>query len=69
MRNIMPTTLKNTVHYAGILEYFEEMKAAHLSTYKPTINQILLGSNSDYEVCCDPNSQSKYPNYPNCTCT
>jgi len=43
-------------------------KDEHEATLTPVPNQMAMGASSDYVSCCDPASQEKYPNYPNCTC-
>ena len=47
----------------------EYKKSQHLATLDLGVpNQIAKGEDKKYEICCDPNSQKKYPMYPNCTC-
>jgi len=63
-----PISTKNK-HYDSIINYLSQKRNANLATIKPVTNQMLLGQNKDYELCADPDSKSKYPNYPNCTMT
>ena len=52
------------------MEKLTNEKWKHLSTLDHGItNQILLGTTHNNVFCMDPNSQNKYPQYPNCTGT
>ena len=60
----------NNNYYNSIIKQLNQSRIDHLNTLKLGItNQILLGTNNDNVWCMDPNSQQKYPNYPNCTGT
>jgi len=47
---------------------FTKAKRDHEATVTPVPNQIAKGKSHDVGICCDPESQKKYPQYPNCTC-
>ena len=58
----------NNEAYDGIMQYMTTKKWEHIATLEQGItNQILLGRNNDTALCMDPESQKKYPQYPNCT--
>ena len=58
----------NNEYYDSIMTILTNAKWKHLSTLEQGItNQMLLGINNDTVFCVDPNSQNKYPQYPNCT--
>lgn len=54
--------------YASAMATIEAAKQEHEATLSPVPNQMGLGKDEDTVVCCDPDSQSKYPQYMNCTC-
>ncbi len=49
-------------------QLIEAAVAEHRANMKYVPNMMALGVNPDLAICCDPNSQSKYPKLPNCTC-
>ena len=58
----------NNVAYNETVAYVTQKRDEHLQTLQRGIpNQMAKGSSSDNYLCADPNSQSKYPQYPNCT--
>ena len=58
----------NNEAYDEIMARLTDAKYQHLATLQQGItNQMALGINNDNAFCMDPNSQKKYPNYPNCT--
>ncbi|ETO34111.1 hypothetical protein RFI_02983, partial [Reticulomyxa filosa] len=60
----------NDARYPNLHTYFENQYTQEMNRYIPVTNEILLGRNQkEYMSCCDPNSKTKYPQYPNCTCT
>jgi len=61
------TKNKNYGTIMSVLEAKRNEALASLDMFVP--NQILRGESAQYEICSDPNSQSKYPQYPNCTST
>jgi arylsulfatase A len=54
--------------YQDAMEIIQAAKAKHEATLTPVPNQMAMGGNDEYKLCCDPNSQAKYPEYPPCTC-
>eukprot|EP00939_MAST-03C_sp_MAST-3C-sp1_P001955 g1955.t1 len=46
----------------------ENAVAIHKRGMKAVPNQMARGVDPNLKVCCDPKSQEKYPQYPNCTC-
>ena len=62
-----PVSTKNE-NYAPIMAYLTQKRTEALANMKNVTNQMLLGGNSDYEICGDPDSQSKYPQYPLSAC-
>eukprot|EP01084_Bolivina_argentea_P092225 165947_1 len=61
---------KSNVQYKNIINTLNNSRIQHLATLDVGItNQIELGTSNDNVFCMDPNSQNKYPNYPNCTGT
>ena len=46
----------------------EAAKSAHEKTVEDVPNQMALGSDPTYALCCDPNSSKKHPQFMNCTC-
>lgn len=59
----------NNVGYDRIMQRLTAAKWAHLETIDKVPNQVSLGFSRDNWFCGDPNSQEKYPQYPNCTMT
>ena len=57
----------NNDQYNDIIATLTDAKWKHLDTIKQVPNQIEMGTSNDNWFCGDPNSQSKYPQYPNCT--
>lgn len=51
----------------AIVKKITAAREAHLKTVVPVVDQILLGHDNKYMLCSDPNSQERYPQYPNCT--
>ena len=49
------------------LATLEAARAKHLASITPVPDQNGRGSSNVYALCADPDSQSKYPAYPNCT--
>ena len=59
----------NNDQYSNIMQPLNEARLNHLATIKKVTNQQDRGSSNEYMFCGDPHSQSKYPQYPNCTLT
>ena len=58
-----------TTEYKQVRAAIDQARALHNATLLPVVNQNALGQNPDVQVCCDPESQKKYPQFPNCTAT
>ena len=46
----------------------ETSAAKHEATIAYVPNQMTLGVDPQYKICCDPHSQRVLPSYPACTC-
>ena len=57
----------DNAQYDAIMGPLTTAKLAHLDTLESVPNQMEKGTTSDNWFCGDPNSQVKYPQYPNCT--
>ena len=58
----------NSSEYVQARRMIEAAAATHKASVLPVPNQAGLGMDSKLKVCCDPNSKSKYPLLPECTC-
>lgn len=58
-----------TQEYTLVREYIESKRAEHEAALAPAENQCARGGGAEHWLCCDPQSQEKYPSAPNCTCT
>ncbi|XP_062502846.1 steryl-sulfatase-like isoform X2 [Corticium candelabrum] len=54
--------------YEEAMLVIEAAKKEHEATLKPVPNQMAMGGNDEYKLCCDKDSQKKYSQYPPCTC-
>jgi len=53
--------------YAEVLAEIDAAVAAHEAAL--FVAPIAGGANApEYCLCCDPNSQERYPDHPRCTC-
>lgn len=60
--------IKNdTSEYLDNMRIINAARSAHIKSVKPVPNQMQRGSDPKYGWCSDPNSQNKYPDYPQCT--
>lgn len=59
----------STAEYKAALATIQAAIAIHEATCPECApNQMALGGNTTFAVCCDPNSKEKYPQFPACTC-
>ena len=60
----------NTDEYKQVMQYMNSKRDEMENTvdYDNIVNQVQLGTNDQYILCCDPFSETKYPQYPACTC-
>jgi arylsulfatase A len=60
----------NNENYASIVSEIESKRAIFESTMDYGVpNYIMEGESEQYALCCNPDSQSQYPEYPPCTCS
>ena len=57
-----------SAEYAQAMATIDAAVVEHKATVKPVPNMMAMGLDPDSKVCCDPQSQLKHPNMPNCTC-
>jgi arylsulfatase A len=57
-----------SVEYEQAFKAIDEKRKEHQKSVKQVPNQMALGLNPKLKVCCDWDSQKKYPDYPVCTC-
>ena len=60
----------DTEIYKGMIQYMTKKRDEMEATidYDSIVNQVQLGFKDEYVLCCDPFSQTLYPEYPACTC-
>ena len=57
----------NTAAWAAVVANITAARDAHLRTVVPVQDQLALGSDARYALCAAPDSQARYPQFPNCT--
>ena len=57
-----------SAEYVQAMATIDAAVVEHKATVKPVPNMMAMGLDPDSKVCCDPQSQLKHPNMPNCTC-
>ena len=58
----------DSAEYGQAFQTIDEKRKEHQKSVKEVPNQMALGLNPKLKVCCDWDSQKKYPDYPVCTC-